>query len=210
MSNSYLVLIFLALIIAAANPRLANAQDESLERTVQRIDSLRKANSVFRFGLSVGPRVIAFEKDSILERRNASISPADSTLQFESVDRFEIALAGVVSAYPFVTSKQTFLGIPLRGIGFLAKLNLADFGPDSFVVNRVIEGGLGFSLSLSREFSVGATLERVAGNRIRSNFEEEERVISRGEVLLELDPTNRNIFVSDNFTALSVSWIYSF
>ena len=77
-------------------------------------------------------------------------------------------------------------------------------------MNRIIEGGLGFSLALSEEFSVGFTLERVTGNRVRSSFEEGEQVISRGEVLLELDPTNQNIFVNDNFTALAMSWIYSF
>lgn len=209
MKKRYLIFLLVILLLGVANPRQGYAQD--IEKLVERIDSLRDANSIFRFGLSVGPRVVAFESSGNLERRSASISPADSTLQFENVDRLEIALAGVVSAYPFVKSDKRFLGfISLKNVGFLAKLNLADFGPDSFVDNRVIEGGLGFSYSFAREFAVGFTLERVTGNRLRSSFEEGSKVISLGEVLLDLDPTDDNLFVEDNFTVFSVFWIFSF
>ena len=95
-------------------------------------------------------------------------------------------------------------------LGFLAKLNLADFGPNSLTVNRVIEGGFGLSYSFSREFSVGFALERVGGSRIRNNFVENEIIYVQGDPLLNLDPTDDNINVEDNYTALSFSWIYGF
>lgn len=188
----------------------ASAQsNDSLQAVVRDVivlrDSLREAKSTFRFGLSVGPRVIAFETSSILERRKASISPNDSTLHFERVDRFEMALAGVVSAYPWAGSDG-----PLENVGFLAKLNLADFGPNSFIVNRVIQGGLGFSYSFSRDFAVGITLERVTGRRVRSNFREGRKIRTVRGVVTELDISNSNIFVNDNYTALSIAWVYSF
>ncbi|GAB5519138.1 MAG: hypothetical protein RhofKO_13890 [Rhodothermales bacterium] len=92
----------------------------------------------------------------------------------------------------------------------MAKLNLADFGPDKFLVSNVIEGGFGLSFSLSEVFSIGITYERVSGNRIRSSFVEGEPVIYEGSALTELDRTNSRLFVDDNFSALSLSWIYSF
>ena len=210
MKKITLLLIALTTILLSNTKNVKAQNQQSIEELTQRIDSLREANSVFRFGLSVGPRIIAFEKESILERRKASISPTDTTLQFESVDSFEVVLAGVVSAYPFIKSERKFLRIPLKGLGFLAKLNLADFGPNSLTVNRVIEGGFGLSYSFSREFSVGFALERVGGSRIRNNFVENEIIYVQGDPLLNLDPTDDNINVEDNYTALSFSWIYGF
>ena len=84
MYKSYLAFISLVFVLLALNPKAGYSQDESIERLAQRIDSLREAKSVFKFGLSVGPRVVAFEKSSILEKRSASISPADSTLQLKA------------------------------------------------------------------------------------------------------------------------------
>lgn len=40
----------------------AQVEDAELKSLIQRIDSLKEAESVFRFGLSVGPRVVLEEK----------------------------------------------------------------------------------------------------------------------------------------------------
>lgn len=203
-----LTIIILTLLVLLIKPDSLLSQDVEIETLVGRIDSLKKAESIFRFGLSVGPRIVLENKD-ILKRRNASISPVDSTLQFDNVDKFEMALAGVIAAYPFTKKEKKYL----KNIGFIAKLNLVEFGPDSFVQNKVIEGGFGLTYSLGNEFAVSFTIERVTGERVRSNFSENEKIFSgraRDDVVLDLDPTDDNIFVDDNFTALSLSWVYSF
>lgn len=179
-------------------------EDQDLNRLVQRIDSLKQANSVFRFGLSIGPR-FTVENQEVLKRRNGSISPIDTTLQFDKVDKMEMTLAGVVAVYPLAQTNSRF-----KKVGFLAKLNLTDFGKESLGVNKVIEGGFGLSISLSRHFAVAVTLERVTGRRVRSHFVENSKIISQGEVVSNLDPTNDNIYVDDNFTAGSISWVYTF
>lgn len=132
MKKAYL--FALLAIVFVAKPPFIQAQVEDVEALVQRIDSLKEADSIFRFGLSIGPR-ITFEEKKILRRRNASISPIDSTLHFDGIDRLEVTIAGVVAAYPFARSEICFI----KNLGFLAKLNLADFGPSSFVANKVIQ-----------------------------------------------------------------------
>ncbi|MEO1076916.1 MAG: hypothetical protein AAFX41_13295, partial [Bacteroidota bacterium] len=196
-----------ALVCMPTSAMAQNLSPEELQKLATRLDSLESQNKTFRFGISIGPR-FSVEAGDIRERRQPSISPGDSTLQFDSVDQVEINLAGVAAAYPFKSASGFWRWT--RGVGFLAKLNLADFGPDSYVVNSEIEGGFGLSFAIGKSFAIAATYERVAGRRLRSHFDEGAQVLVDGVVQTSLDVDSDVLFVDDNFSTFGVSWVYSF
>lgn len=190
---------------------LGKLSDEEVQKLADRINEVEEKPKVFRFGLAVTSRLY-LERGSLLKRRSVSISPVDTTLQLESVDKVEVVVAGVFSAYPFARCAQSSMTCKLfDSLGFLAKVDLAKFGGARSVgVNEVIEGGLGLSYSLSSNVALTLVYERVQGRRLRSEFQEGEPIVYLGETLLLLDSKDNRLFVDDNISAASIGFVYTF
>jgi hypothetical protein len=121
-------------------------------------------------------------------------------------DKYDIVLAGAVVAYPFLTSSGWG-----RNIGFLVKLNIADFNSQSVsLTNKSIEGGLGLAYTLSDFFALGIDYEIVFSRKPRSYVFDGEKLYDRGEIVTSVNTSDERFFYNGNLSAVSVLFVYNF
>lgn len=168
-----------------------------LALVVKPTEGFSQAKRGLNYGLSVGYR-FAYDSQAFLQ--DASISPIDSTLQFDSVDRGGIIVSGTVAYYPF---KVFNLGLALN-------LNIAEFGAaqSNFqtISTQRIEGGIGLIYGFSDNFGVSLTYENFFSRRLRSNIRdlEGQQIVVNGSVLTELNQSNNSLFIDNYLNGLSI------
>ena len=195
---------------------------ESVKDTKAELKELKEhlgATKIIRVGLSVGPRSIKVREKEKAAFRDPSISPKDSTLQFDDRDRSDLVLSAVVAITPGAHLKkpteagqcQCFLNWLFSRSTFLLNVNLINItnnGKGS-EFNKKIEGGLGYGISLHKNFVIGGTYERVFNRALRKNIIDMEgnKVMVGGQPVTELNPENESLFRDDNLTAWSLKFI---
>lgn len=200
---------------AAATKAIADAEAEA-RKQLERLRALEKDYQTFRFGLSLGWRHNVTK--SVV--RDVAINPADNVLVVDKIDRGAFVLSGVVAAHPWrnpvllapedSSRRKTFLQRNAWRFGFIANLNLAEFGPSSIQsFNKSIEGGLGATMKLNEEFAFAAVFERLFGRNLRS-FVVPGQVLNDkdGNAVTSLSKDDNTYFRDDNMTTLSFKFVY--
>jgi|GEM_PF-3340685 len=191
--------------------KIEENKNKDIKELSQKVDNLLdiiKKEKDIHLGLSVGFRQ-AFstgKADKFLAQ--ASISPIDSTLQIEHLNRYSLLISAVITVFPWENKK-----VKLRNWGGYANINLAEIASDGGfegIFNQQIEGGIGISKRLSKNFSFGIGYEFIFHRRIRNHlFEfEGQKITKDGKVITDLDENDENIFRSDNVHAWSVKFIF--
>lgn len=155
----------------------ARAKIDSIEAELNRLKKKVEETSIFRFGLSVGPRTIVWmSEDEEKGFVDASISPVDSTLQLDKRDEHDFFLSAVLAITPARELASDSDCCLMRAIyclasraTFLVNVNLSNLTSDVEGVgfNQRIEGGFGVGLLLHHNFAIGVTYERVFNRRLR-------------------------------------------
>lgn len=168
----------------------------------------KKSKGKVKFALSMGWRHIVDSKksNSLYE---ATIDPADSTLQLDQKNRGAFLLSGVISIYPFQKSSS------FSWLGFIANINLAEFSGQNpeLSFNKSIEGGYGIAASLNNFLAIGITYEKVLSRRPKDFViakKGQKITDTNGQIKTSLDPTETTFFIQDNFNAISIKLIYTF
>ncbi len=165
-----------------------------------RLDDLTKKS--VRAGISLAYRSVNKKFDDIYQ--SASISPVDSTLQFETLDKNAFVLSTSVVISPFIKtdwierlSKESRafvkdtenqngkrfakgLGVVglylLQNIGLTANINLLEFAnaEKGSTFNKSLEGGIGFCLRLSEKIYVSYASDVLFTKQLRQDIKEQE------------------------------------
>jgi hypothetical protein len=218
------MLAFLRTIVIAVVAILAHAEAvegqvnvdsllQVLEARLATQDSIKDANRRFGFGLSIGLRTIPEAgKSGVL--LDAAINPVDSTLIFDTRDKHDITLSGVVTVFPWARrTKKNIVDKVVRGFGFIVNVNIANFAQQSVgVFNQRIEGGGGLTYRLCREMALAATYERVAARRLRSAYDVfiNKPLLIDGKPLTNIDISDNRFFVDDYLAAWSIKYVFFF
>ncbi|MEM7084604.1 MAG: hypothetical protein AAF489_00385 [Bacteroidota bacterium] len=206
------ITLLLALFISctALGQNATVAQVDSVNQKVDTLlEEIKKKKKKVQFGFSIGYRQ-AFsigEADKFLAE--ASISPIDSTLQVELINRHSFLVSAIISVYPFDGKTEKWN----KDLGFYANINLAEIASDGnfeSIFNQQIEGGMGLTYRLSEDFAIGAGYEFIFHRRIRDYVFNSvgDQIVQRGNVLTELDESDDSLFRSDNVHAWSVKFIF--
>ena len=182
---------------------------DSLEIKVDNLIEKFEKKKKIQFGFSIGYRQ-AFsigEADKFLAE--ASISPIDSTLQVELINRHSFLVSAVISVYPFDGKTEKWH----KDLGAYANINLAEIASDGnfqSIFNQKIEGGMGLAWRFSDEFAIGAGYEFIFHRRIRDYVFNSvgKQITVQGNVLTELDESDDSLFRSDNVHAWTVKFIF--
>ena len=184
-------------------------KDESVENKVDELLKRFDKKNPLLFGLSIGYRQ-AFsigKADKFLA--DAIISPFDSTLQIELLNRHTFLISATLSSFPF--EKDT----TFKNFGFFANINLAEIASDGdfqSVFNRQIEGGAGISWRLGKSLALAFSYEFIFHRRIRDYLFplEGSQLIVANTPISSLDKDVDEIFRNDNVNAWSLKFIFFF
>lgn len=146
----------------------ADADAPLSQQEVQSVRELLDANEVVLFGFSVGIRY-RVSNERVLQ--DVTISPVDGTLHGTELDPVDTVVSIVLGAFPLKTKKLKYW---YERVGFLANINLANFGPndgaDLSIFNKSVDGGIGLAYLLGDgDFAIAATYERASVRVPRQN-----------------------------------------
>jgi hypothetical protein len=199
--------ILFLLLVAVAVPGDSSAQaapdadSVRIEKILKFRDDLEKESRTFRLGLSVGWRHRLKTTGDIY--RDVVIDPTTNFVQVDEIDRGDVVLSGIMTAYPFQ------VGTRAGPLGFVANVNIASFDAENIgAFNRTIEGGGGIAWRLNPDFGLGFTMERVFSRRLRSFVKPGAPLVVAGDTLTSLSPDDGRFFRDDNMTAVSLKFLY--
>lgn len=191
----------------------AQDPDELVKAVLDRQDSIEKQTGGYvQFALSVGWRHITDGKNAH-SLYDPSIDPADSTLQLDQRNRGAFILSALVVTYPWVKKEAGTKGHGLQWLGFVANVNIAEFanGSAQTSFNKKIEGGYGLAFRFSSHFSLALTYEKILSQRPRDwviDSQGQQVTGSDGSIVTSIDQTDDNLFIEDNFNAISLKLVY--
>lgn len=168
---------------------------------------------VARIGLSLGPRFIIGSTDRAF---SVAISPADSTLQLDPIDKGAAILSATAGLFPAIPEWDSLDEVgswSWRRFGFLLHAQLISLGGEDTKVgfNQSIEGGIGIAYAVGKGVAVAGTWEKVKNRFPRDYVREMKGKQLRsvdGEVLLSLDESNDTYFRDDLLDALSLKVVW--
>lgn len=220
--------------LPATAPGTPSLKEETkkLEELIKKVDDLKKEldeseDKVVRFGLSVAYRTVRSRYINNGDFQTASISPIDTTLQLENLDKEGFVISTSVVITPFIKSKWLEAAIVktksekksdkmswlklaayqfLSNIGVQANVNLIDFAEsqEQFSFNKSLEGGLGLAYRLSDRVYLSAHHELFYSRQLRKDIKAQvgnKIYDSSGSLVTDisqLDPKNDNYFTTKN------------
>ena len=212
-------IVGLIVVVVVAIPNVISAAESTTDSiSVNKVKELFEKSKLIRVGVSVGPRKIRVTDENTTGFDYPSISPIDSTLQFDKRDKLDLIMSGVLAITPGLGVEkppsnagfwQRFCYLIRSRSTFLLNINLSNLTGDGAGFNQNIEGGIGYGISLHKVFAIGVTFERVFNRALRRNISEMEgrKLKVGGQPVTELDPENENLFRDDNLTAWSFKFI---
>jgi len=160
-------------------------------------DSLARARSPFRLGLSVGMRITQ------VRRFDYAIDPVTHNVLANELADTDLLLSGVVA-----TRLKYIRDFRLDAI---ASLDLATFTAASLAaVNKPIEGGIGFALVGANRFSLGYTLDVSFARFLRDPSYVGRRIVVNADTLTTLDLTDNGLFYTRTYFSTSLRFIFFF
>lgn len=172
---------------------------------------LAEQGKAFKFGLSLGYRHLQGSGTSFF--RDATLNPADSTVEVEKIDLGAMVLSGVVVAYPWkrpTMSEPSWRARNAWRVGFIANFDLASFAnAEVSTFNKSIEGGGGLAVRMSDDFSLALTFERVLSRRLWAFVKPGAKLpVAPGAPPGSFNRDNDLYFRNDNLSAVSVKFVY--
>lgn len=193
---------------------------DSIKTSVEELKGRLEATKIIRLGLSVGPRFTRVKGKEGASFVDPSISLKDSTLQLDDRDKSDFVLSAILTITPGIHLKkpteadrrQRFFYWLFSRSTFLINLNLINItnGGKGAEFNEKIEGGLGYGISLHKNFVIGVTYERIFNRALRQNITDMQGnvIMVGGQPVTELNPDSEILFRDDNLTAYSFKFIF--
>ena len=193
---------------------------DSIATSVEELKRRLEATKIIRVGLSVGPRFTRVKGKESAGFVDPSISLKDSTLQLDDRDKSDFVLSAILTITPGAHLKkpteadrpQRFFYWLFSRSTFLINVNLVNItnGGKGAEFNEKIEGGVGYGISLHKNFVIGVTYERIFNRALRKNITDMKGsvVMAGGQPVTELNPDSEILFRDDNLTAYSFKFIF--
>jgi hypothetical protein len=198
---------------------------DRIQEDERRIEALREElggeNSIFRFGVSMGPRILRLKSEEKVDFLDPFLSGVyldsvgNRTLQVnKSKDKSAWLISAVLGITPgrnLEKDESSTFGHFIRSRStFILNVNLSTLANSKNSFNERIEGGIGYGLEIHNRFAMGVTLERVFNRALHEKIRDElegQALILDGQPVLELDENDDQLFRDQDLTAWSFKFI---